>query len=95
MKIPVIINTALHGMILSEKLESLSESCKRNNTECGNTYSFIIQNTKMNFNTNFLSDFDHIQNIKNFTGIIIGALFFCKKGIRTDLAERNSNPIKF
>ena len=29
----------------------------------------------MNFNTNFLSDFDHIQNIKNFTGIIIGALF--------------------
>ena len=48
MKIPVIINTALHGMILSEKLESLSESCKRNNTECGNTYSFIIQNTKMN-----------------------------------------------
>ena len=29
----------------------------------------------MNFNTNFLSDFDHIQNIKNFTGIIIGTLF--------------------
>ena len=54
MKIPVIINTALHGMILSEKLESLSESCKRNNTECGNTYSFIIQNTKMNCNTIFI-----------------------------------------
>ena len=79
MKIPVIINTALHGIMHNKIFEYLVDSCNSNKiiyaSECVNTYSFIIQNTKITFNTDFLYHFDHFQNIENFTGMIIGASF--------------------
>ena len=79
MKIAVIINTALHEIINNKELESLYDSCNSNKiifaSECVNTYSFIIQNTKMTFNTDLLYNFEHAQKIENFTGMIIGPSF--------------------